>query len=454
MRRPPLAKLSKLWGDLLASLWFIPGLITMGAIALAIVLVEVDEQTDEVIQETWPSLFGTGPEGARSMLSAIATSLITVTGVAFSITIVTLSLASSQYSSRVLRTFLRDRLNQIVLGGLTGIFAYCLVVLRTIRSESGPSFAAPLAVSGAFLLSLVGVGLLIAFIHHIAVSIQASHLLAAIGAELIGVIDELFPDEQEDGCDAPVENDVLAESSGRKWHSVVARATGYIQRIDEAALLHFAVSHDTVVRMECGVGEFLIEGMSLASLCGNCEADDRITDELNAIYALSRERTVEQDPAFGIRQITDIANRALSPGVNDTTTALTSINYLTAVLVRLACRSLGSRHRDSGGKLRVIFCSPTFEDLVCQSFDPIRQNAAGNVAVLEELLRALEIIARATTSQRRLCLYEHAAATAEVVERTVASPRDRAILEAARLRLARLRDEMDGHRETKGAAWR
>ncbi|MCL4854535.1 MAG: DUF2254 domain-containing protein, partial [Bryobacteraceae bacterium] len=182
------------------------------------------------------------------------------------------------------------------------------------------------------------------------------------------------------------------------------------------------------------------------------EADEQITDELNAVYALSRERTVEQDPAFGIRQITDIANRALSPGVNDTTTGVTSINYLTAVLVRLACRSLGSRHRDSGGKLRVIFCGPTFEDLVCQSFDPIRQNAAGNVAVLEQLLRALEIIARATTSQRRLCLYEHAAAPAEVVERTVESPRDRAILEAARMRLARLRDEMDGHRESKGPA--
>jgi uncharacterized membrane protein len=142
----------------------------LGAVALAVGLVEIDTRLDPRLWETWPRFFGAGADGARGTLSAVASSMITVAGVVSSITIVALPLASSQYSSRVLRHFMRDRITQTVLGVFVGVFAYCLIVLRTIRGSAECPFVPSVAVMVGVLLAFAGIGFLIYFIHHMVCS--------------------------------------------------------------------------------------------------------------------------------------------------------------------------------------------------------------------------------------------------------------------------------------------
>lgn len=227
--------------------WVLPALIILGAVALAIGLIEANAMVDQRTLARWPLLFGAGAASSRGLLAAIANSMITVAGVVFSITIVALSLASSQYISRVLRNFIRDRVNQTVLGVFVGIFAYCLVVLRTIRGADEGAFVPSIATLFGLVLGFVGIAFLVYFIHHIVTSIQASQILAAVFEETMSAVEYLFPEGvgQEDSYDTR-----FALTPGQTWHAVSASQTGYIQEIDTAKLLAFAGKHGTVIRMD------------------------------------------------------------------------------------------------------------------------------------------------------------------------------------------------------------
>lgn len=403
------------------SFWFIPALLVLAAVVLAAVLIEVDGWLEPNTFDRWPRLFGAGADGSRGLLTTIASSMITVAGVVFSITLVALSLASSQYTSRVLRNFMSDRVNQVVLGAFVGIFAYCLVVLRTIRGGDEGAFVPSLAVLVGLLLGFVGIAVLIYFIHHISTSIQASHILAAVASESLRAVDHLFP---EGVGEADAAGEPEPGALGRAWYPVAADKTGYVQSLDTSGLLAFASERQTVVRMERRIGQFVVEGTPLVSVLGvDLSEDDR--QRLGGLSAIGRQRTVEQDAAFGIRQIVDVALKALSPGINDTTTAVMCIDHLTAILARLTDRRIESHFRGEDGELRLLTCGPTYADVVGEAFDQIRQNAAGNVAVLEGLLGSLEVLAGRTTSlPRRLVLLDHARAVAELGQRSVSAPRD------------------------------
>lgn len=427
-----MAKLKSLLRNLRASLWFVPALIVACAIALAAGLIELDTHINRELLIKWPRLFGAGAEGSRGMLSAIAGSMMTVAGVTFSLTIAALAQASNQYTPRILRNFMRDRANQTVLGFFVGIFAYCLVVLRTIRSGDEGMFVPSLSVVFGMILALVGVGFLIFFIHHIAASIQASNIIASVTDETITTIDQLFPqelgkaDHQEDVDDASPEiNRRLANAT---WRDVPSLASGYIESVDEAALLRFARERCIIVRMEYGIGEFVVEGAALVSISGDDDAtDDETIRHANDCYSISRHRTIEQDAAFGIRQIVDIALKALSPGINDTTTAVTCIDYLTAINARLARRHFASFFRYEAGELRVVAKGRTFEDLLGESFDQIRESATGNTAVILRLLAALEVIKGQTTNEHRLNLIaRHVSLLHSLADRTIETLYDRA----------------------------
>ena len=187
----------------------------------------------------------------------------------------------------------------------------------------------------------------------------------------------------------------------RNWQAVPAKGNGYIQSVDNAALLRLAREHKTIVRMERGIGEFVVQDTPLASLALENPPAKEIIAALQAAYSIDRHRTVEQDCAFGIRQLVDMALRALSPGINDTTTAVMCVDYLTAILARLASRNIPSSHRYEEGELRVIAIGPTFAGLVAESFDQIRASAVGNVGVMLRMLGALQTIASLTTSPSR-----------------------------------------------------
>ena len=413
----------QIWLDLRSSLWFVPASIVVGAIALAAALVEIDARISDDLLVRWPRLFGAGAEGSRSMLSQIAGSMITVAGVTFSITIAALAQTSSQYTSRVLRTFMSNRPNQVVLGVFVGIFVYCLVVLRTIRGGE-ESFVPSLSVATAVLLALVGVGFLIFFIHHIATSIQASTILAVIFDETTRAIDRLFPQELG-STEGSVRPDAGTTERGATWSMVGSPATGYIQGLDGDALVAAARDSAVVIRMERSIGDFVVQGGPLASVSGG-DAGADTAEAIRRAFAIGRHRTVEQDAAFGIRQIVDIALKALSPGINDPTTAMMCVDYLSAILSRLAGRYIPPACRFDGDDLRLIALGPDFESLVDASFDQIRRNAESDVAVLRHMLAAIGTVAGSIDDRIRLgVLARHAQMIGEAATRALPTRRDR-----------------------------
>ncbi|HSQ36022.1 MAG TPA: DUF2254 domain-containing protein, partial [Candidatus Binatia bacterium] len=382
-----------------------------------------------------------GAEGSRGMMSTFAGSMMTVVGVTFSMILMVLALASSQYTSRILRNFLRSRATQIVLGIFAGIFTYCLIVLRTIRSGDEGAFVPSLAVFFGFVLALGGVGALTFFIHHISSSIQASSIIASVAQETIAAIDRLFPEKLGQALDEDEDEQMLRPLSERNWCAVPAGESGYVQSVDNAALLRVARDRKTIVRMERGIGEFVVRDSALVSLAQQEPLDQETIAALQATFTVSRHRTVEQDAAFGIRQIVDVALKALSPGINDTTTAVMCVDYLSAILARLASRNIPSSRRYEEGELRVIAIGQTFASLVAESFDQIRGSAMGNVAILLRMLGALQTIAGLTARpSRRRALREQVQWIAELAERTIESPHDRARFEN---RLAPVREGLE-----------
>ncbi len=325
-------KLRQFWSNLQSSFWFVPALIVAVSIGIALALVEVDSRGGKEWLAGWPRLFGVGPEGARGILSTIAGSMMTVVGVTFSMTLMTLALASSQYTSRILRNFMRDRVTQVVLGSFAGIFVYCLVVLRTIRSSDGGEFVPKLAVSFSVVLAMGGISVLIFFIHHIASSIQASSIIASVAEQTMLAVDRLFPGTLGHGTVDDDEDQTMPALPERNWQPVPVKGNGYIQSVDGAAPMRLAREHETIVRMERGIGEFAVEDTTLVSLALEDAPENELLKDLQAAFSISRHRTLQQDSAFGIRQIVDIALRALSPSMNDTTTAVMCVDYLTAIL--------------------------------------------------------------------------------------------------------------------------
>ena len=412
------------WQATKSSFWFAPALVVLGAVALACAMIMLDRNVSLPETAGWSPLFGAGAAGSRGLLTAVATSMITVAGVVFSITIVALSLTSSQYTSRILVNFMGDRINQVVLGVFVGTFAYCLVVLRTIRAGDEGAFVPSLSVLVGLLLAFVAIGFLIHFIHHVAVSIQASSVIAVAAQQTIKSIDELFPEAVGTGEESERHSEPPLDVSVERWCSVGAAATGYIESVSADGLLSWAVKHDTVVRMERAIGEFVVEGTLLASVA-EADVTDVALADLNAIYAIGRHRTVQQDAGFGVRQIVDVAMKALSPGVNDTTTAVMCVDYLTAVLIRSASRRIAQPHRFHDGKLRVIARGTSFQLMLVEAFDQIRRNAEGNSALLLSMLRSLKTIAARTEHpRRRRALAEEIDLTVAVARRAVRCARD------------------------------
>lgn len=378
---------------LTATLWFLPMLFAICGVFLAFVLVEIDRSIGERLGY-FPRFFGVEPSGAGNVLAIIAGSTITVAGTVYSITIVALTLASTQFSPRILRNFMRDTGNQVVLGVLVGIFAYCIIVLRTIRSggEDAENFVPSIAVVVGVGLGLLGVGFLIYFIHHVATEIQATSIISSIARETIFEIKTNYQ-----ATDAPPFDAGSADFPPSAWVKIPSLETGYIQNADTEALQMLAEKHDLIVKMRRRVGEFTITDLPLLQIAPKNAAaltiDKNLIEKFNAAYDVGNFRTVEGDIAFGLRQIVDIALKALSPAINDSTTGVTCIDYLTAILVELAKRpSCPAFIFDRSGAVRVAVNPQKFEDFFDLAFNQIRQSAKGNVAIMLRLLTAIEVL--------------------------------------------------------------
>ncbi len=433
--------LKQLWSNLRSSMWFVPVLIVVCSVGLAVGFIEVDGRINRELLAEYPRTFGAGADGSRGMLSSIAGSMITVAGLTFSLTLLAMAQASSQYTSRILRNFMRDRRNQFVLGFFVGIFVYCLIVLRTIRGGDEGRFIPSLAVFFGLLLAILSVGVLIFFIHHIASSIQASSIISSAAEETLRAIERLFPQEVGEEAGESEEAAAQAALAGRSWRAIPARSTGYVQDVDADGLMNFARERDCIVRMERGLGAFVVKNSPLLSIAfkgaGGDKPDEETVREVNGLFSVSHYRTIAQDAAFGIRQIVDIALKALSPGVNDTTTAVVCMDYLGAILAALARRRIERHYRSGAGEVRVIARGATFESLVREAFDQIRDVAVDNTAVYLRLLGAIETVAQQTENvRRRATLAAQVKLVADEAERKLANDYN---LERVRERAAAVR---------------
>ena len=390
-----MTKAQNYWKRLTSTLWFIPTLLTLGGALLGLLLVAFDYYFDTRI-DSFSKFWEVQPSGARDMLAVVAGSMITVAGTVFSITIVALTLASTQFSPRILRNFMRDSGNQIVLGVFVGIFAYCIVVLRTIRESDNESanFVPTLAVAVGVVLGLVGVGFLIYYIHHIGTSIQATSIISQIAAETTREIEKNYLSEY---AEKKYDTQIIAELPAMNWRKIPSTETGYVQNADTDALLVLAEKYDLVVQMRRRVGEFTVKDLPLlqiASENADFTINKNLISEFNEAYDIGDFRTVEGDVAFGIRQIVDISLKALSPAVNDTTTALSCIDYLTAILVSLAKCASPPPLYFAGKKLRLVVNPQRFEDYFDLALNQLRQNSSGNVAIILRLLNVVEVLGK------------------------------------------------------------
>ncbi len=391
-------RLSSWWYDLQDSLWFLPAVITGIAIALALGMVRLDEALllDRRTGSSW--LFGGGAEGARGVLSAIAGTMITVTGVVFSITIVALQLASAQFTPRILRTFTGDRGNQVVLGAFIGTFTYALLVLRSVRTASSDAvtFVPAASVTLAIVLVLVSMGLLIYYIHHVASSIRASVIIDRAARDTLGLVDELYP------ADSGRPTQRLSPRPLEAPGVVHTTASGYVQHIDQDALVSLVEEQGIVVRLEPLVGEFVLPGAVLASVWPTDKLDESLAQAIRVTVVLGSERTLQADVELGIRQLADVAIKSLSPGINDPTTATICIDRLGEVLVRLAHKGNPEEvhtGKDGGGNL--ILPRPSFARLVAVAFDQLRHYRTGDPAVAEHLVEVLGRMVSLVPPERR-----------------------------------------------------
>jgi uncharacterized membrane protein len=426
--RPPSMRtwLANHWENFRASLWFLPSVLVAACILLAVVTIRGDEHLVERSSEAIPYLFSGTADAARTMLSTIASSLLTVLSIAFSLTMVALQQASSQFSPRVLRSITSSRANQIVVGVYAGTFIYALLILRTIRGEHSPSpFVPALSVTSAVALALLCIAMLVYFIHHVSLSLQVSEVIKNLHDELIRQCERLFPEPLE--LDDEPRDDALAASSEQGERSPVrALVGGFVRRID-LGLADLKTEHPTTIWMTTKVGDFVSRGSIIASIV---PASESLADRVRAAYILDSERSHVQDPLFDVRQLVDIGLRAMSPGVNDPTTAEYVLCQLGDALAVLASRQIHVRRcRAKPGHVRLYIDGPAWEDFVEAAFSQLRRASRADFDVTRCLLEVLAALAEQTTTHARA-----SAIRAQVEEvRTSLAQQDFAVADRERL---------------------
>lgn len=454
-------QLLKYWEATRASYWFIPTLMALTAVALSVVTTSADATigSDWMDHVAW--LHANRPEGARALLSTIAGSMITVAGVTFSITIVAVSYATSQFGPRLLTNFMRDRGNQVTLGTFIATFLYCLLILRTIRSPEEAPLGGALGVtttSGAFvphlsllcgvILAMASIGVFIYFIHHVPESIHASNVAAGVGRELNEQISTLFPatvgrgipeDDYDPRTDVP---DDFIEGAA----PVPADGNGYIQHIDEAGLLETATELDLLLRLEYRPGDFVVPGRSLVLAWPGERVDEAAVRRIRSAFAWGRQRSQRQDIRFLADELVEISARALSPGTNDPFTAITCMNWLGSALSNLAQRELPGAHRyDDARSLRIVVQPITFAGFAGDVLEALRPYVEDDRNAALHLMKILaEVGCDTENAAHRRVLLRHAQVLKHGCEKALRHEADREELERRfRITAQVLRDHAD-----------
>jgi len=404
-------KLIFFWKELLVTFWFLPALIICLAVFLAIGLVSFDNYI-MISQDGWVRFFlVSSSNSARSILSTISGAMIGVAGTVFSVTLVALTLASSQFGPRLIKNFMYVKLNQVVLGSYIATYLYCLLVLNSIKDSDGYTFIPSISIVVAIIVAIANIVLLIIFIHQIAVSIQADKVISDISDLISKQVEVLFPEKMGDGLKEQSNFDEdAAISAYQKNTSIKSPKGGYLQYIESGVLLKIVASNNSLFKLEHRPGSFLVKGRVIGVLYSNKDWDEESINKLLNLFVFGKTKTSQQDLEFSIHQMVEIAARALSPGVNDPYTAIACIDNLTATMCYLAVAKFPSRYRlDEEGNLRVIADVLDFEGVLDAAFNQIRQFSGGSTAVIIKLVEALTTIQHFTIQEsHRKAVINHA----------------------------------------------
>ncbi|QDV66547.1 hypothetical protein Poly24_02340 [Rosistilla carotiformis] len=421
------ASIITLWTRVRDSYWFVPSLLVVGSILLSFATTALDESlgSDWIDDIDWLST--NQPEGARAVLSTVAGSMITVAGVTFSMTILSISHTTSQIGPRLLNNFMADKANQFTLGVFISTFIYCLMVLRTVRSaESAPpgsdpagdlagAFVPQIAVVVGVLMAIASVGVLIFFIHHVPETIHVSNIISDVGKGLNRHIDDQFPARVGEPGDTEGDDATDAEMPAGFYSTacrVDSTVVGYLEYIDGDGLMKLAVQHDLVLKIQRSPGDFVTPSSSLLLASPQDRIDDSVSKALASRFICGVQRTATQDLRFQVNQLVEVAMRALSPGVNDPFTAISCIDWLQAALENLAARELPESHRyDEDQTLRLVATPVTFAAFASLVFDQLRPYVAADRNAALRLMAMLgDLVVQPMSARDQRLLARHGCA--------------------------------------------
>lgn len=397
-------------------LWFWPAVTAVLAAAAAEVLVRLDRSLDEQnARPLW--VFSGTADAARAVLSTIASATMTVLGVTLTITLAVLALTAQGYSPRVLRRFMRDRVITAVIAGFTGSFVFALVALRLVREEEVPG----VTVNVAALLAFASVFLLVWFFHHLASEIRVERLIESVWGETREAIDAYLPEGRGEGV----------PPTGAPGTPVGAARSGRLRRVDGGTLVEVAEACGVDVVVVARPGDYVNAGAPVAEVRGGPALDDEARTRIAAALDVGPERALGEDVRFGFRQLSDIALRALSPGVNDSTTAWEAVMRSADLLRRLSGRRLGATEAGEG---RVSLAGPGWDEYVELAFDQVatQAEAQADAATARVLLDAIGRVLAATDDPGRMeVLHDRARRVRDGARRAVTEPGELARVETA-----------------------
>ena len=415
------------WDTLRTSLWLVPALMAAAGIALALLMLRVDagHGAEDQIGSWWINS-GDG-EDARNLVSTLLTGTITMASMAFSVTVVALTLAAQAYGPRLIRIFRADRRTQVVLGIFALTMVYCLVVLHSIHGKAPMPEVPHAAVTVASLLALLSILSLLVFIQGVATLIVSDEVVHRVRRDVEQTVAAL--PQLEEAPPAPTTD--LPADLKRTATRIVLPREGYVQAVDHEGLLAWAVERDVVVRLDFRAGDFVVDGDRRILVYPTVADESQARAEINRFIVSGDERTPTQDLEFAIRHLVEVAVRALSPGTNDPFTAMVALDRLRGSLSRLMGRALPSEILvDERGKPRVQRQVTTYDGLLDAAFHQIRQNASDKPAVLIHMLESIARIAEHThLDEQRRALARHAHLIRAAALRDVPEPADREDIE-------------------------
>lgn len=422
------------WDDLQSSLWFRPFIITVLSIALALSNTVLEQYLD------LPPILNTSADNARATLGAIASSMLTVTSVTFSIVMLALVLASQQFSPRILRNFMGDHATQNVLGIFIGAFMYSMIVMSSISDRNETTFVPVLSTLIALGFALLSVSVFIYFINHIAKKIHVNDIIASIAADTESLLHETF---QAEFVRVQPQQDNVPEIDLDEGTAVLASGSGYVQGLDLQDLAELAGEHHSVFYLRCDVGHFVVVGSPLLTVHPTTAVPPSLARRVYRDFDIGQERTPFADILFGIRQLVDIALKAISPAVNDPTTAVNCLDYLYSILIQAnRYPALPTHYYDAEGQLCLIAQRVTFADMLNLAFDQIRQCAPSDVTVTLCLLDVLIGIALDNSHvERQYLLVRQAQSIRTGADQCIQVAADRQSINSRLQRLSELLDQ-------------